>query len=41
MRETLRTSALDDVPQKLIDLANARGGDDNITVIVVQIDETT
>lgn len=40
MRETLRTSALEDVPQKLIDLANARGGDDNITVIVVQIDET-
>jgi len=25
------------VPQKLIDLANERGGDDNITVIAVQV----
>jgi serine/threonine protein phosphatase PrpC len=26
------------VPTKLVALANARGGDDNITVIVVQVD---
>jgi protein phosphatase len=28
---------LHDVPRKLIQLANARGGDDNITVVVVQL----
>ncbi|XXF80072.1 Stp1/IreP family PP2C-type Ser/Thr phosphatase [Myxococcaceae bacterium GXIMD 01537] len=28
---------LQDVPQRLIDFANDRGGDDNITVIVVQV----
>lgn len=39
MREIFRTCTLDEVPQKLIDLANARGGDDNITVVVAQIDE--
>ncbi|SEL67532.1 protein phosphatase [Stigmatella aurantiaca] len=33
----LQTSRFQDVPQKLIDLANERGGDDNITVIVVQV----
>lgn len=38
MREMLRTMPLDSVPQALIDLANARGGDDNITVVVIQID---
>jgi protein phosphatase len=27
--------SLDESPKKLIDLANERGGDDNITVIVV------
>ena len=27
---------LPDIPKKMIDLANERGGDDNITVIVVQ-----
>jgi protein phosphatase len=27
----------EDVPQRLVDLANERGGDDNITVIVVQV----
>jgi serine/threonine protein phosphatase PrpC len=27
---------LDDVPEKLIQLANSRGGDDNITVVAVQ-----
>lgn len=31
------TSNLADVPKRLIDLANDRGGDDNITVIVVQM----
>jgi len=29
--------AIDDAPQKLIDLANERGGDDNITVIVASV----
>jgi PPM family protein phosphatase len=33
----LQTQQFPDVPQKLIDLANERGGDDNITVIVVQV----
>lgn len=33
----LQTDRFQDVPQKLIDLANERGGDDNITVIVVQV----
>ncbi len=31
------TTALAEVPQRLIDLANERGGDDNITVIAVQV----
>lgn len=34
--ETVRRHKLADIPQKLIDMANDRGGDDNITVIVVQ-----
>ena len=35
--ETVRsTRRIEDVPQALIDLANERGGDDNITAIVVQ-----
>lgn len=38
LREVLRTTALPEVPAALIALANARGGDDNITVVVVQID---
>jgi PPM family protein phosphatase len=33
----LGTPNFQDVPQRLIDMANERGGDDNITVIVVQI----
>jgi PPM family protein phosphatase len=31
------TPSLQDMPQRLVDMANERGGDDNITVIVVQI----
>lgn len=34
--EIARGSKLADMPKKLIELANERGGDDNITVIVVQ-----
>ena len=29
----------DQLPKKLIDLANTRGGKDNITVVLVQIEE--
>lgn len=36
MREILRTVALAQVPQRLVELANARGGDDNITAVVVR-----
>jgi protein phosphatase len=36
MREICRTVPLEEVPQRLIDLANARGGDDNITVVVLE-----
>lgn len=36
--EIIRSSPrLEDTPQRLIDFANERGGDDNITVIVVQV----
>jgi protein phosphatase len=31
------TAELADIPKRLVDLANERGGDDNITVIVVQM----
>jgi protein phosphatase len=34
--ETVRKTKLPDIPKKLVDMANDRGGDDNITVIVVQ-----
>ena len=33
--EILKTTFLREVPKRLIDLANERGGDDNITVVVV------
>src|SRR5919198_2746985 len=33
--EVVTQTPLDDAPQELIDLANERGGDDNITVIVI------
>lgn len=36
IREVVNTSELKETPKKLIDLANERGGDDNITVIVVK-----
>jgi protein phosphatase len=35
--QVVRHFTLAEVPQKLIDLANERGGDDNITVIAVQV----
>jgi protein phosphatase len=36
IRDALLQDDLDQVPPKLIDLANSRGGDDNITVVAVQ-----
>src|SRR3954451_23495653 len=36
IRDALEQADLTEVPQKLIHLANARGGDDNITVVAVQ-----
>lgn len=36
LRDLSRKFPLNELPKKLIDLANERGGDDNITVIVVQ-----
>ncbi len=35
--DVVTATPLDAAPQRLIDLANERGGDDNITVIVVEI----
>ena len=35
--QVVRHFPLAEVPQKLVDLANERGGDDNITVIAVQV----
>jgi protein phosphatase len=35
--QVVRHFPLSEVPQKLVDLANERGGDDNITVIAVQV----
>jgi protein phosphatase len=36
LHEVVRNTKFEDTPKRLIDLANERGGDDNITVIVVQ-----
>ena len=36
IRDALLQNDFDAVPEKLIQLANERGGDDNITVVVVQ-----
>ncbi len=30
---------IEDLPRRLVDLANERGGDDNVTVLIVRIDE--
>ncbi|MBI5067222.1 MAG: Stp1/IreP family PP2C-type Ser/Thr phosphatase [Deltaproteobacteria bacterium] len=38
--QVVREGPLEAVPQKLVDLANDRGGDDNITVIVLQVGES-
>ena len=35
--EALRNEPVENVPRHLVDLANSRGGDDNITVIVVEV----
>ncbi len=34
-----RTESVQDLPLRLIGLANDRGGDDNITVVALEIDE--
>ena len=36
IRDALQLHSLDEAPQQLIQLANSRGGDDNITVVAVQ-----
>ncbi|MBX5484008.1 MAG: Stp1/IreP family PP2C-type Ser/Thr phosphatase [Myxococcaceae bacterium] len=36
LRDAVRTYPLEELPKRFIDLANERGGDDNITVIVVR-----
>lgn len=36
LRDIVRGTSLEETPKKLVELANERGGDDNITVIVVQ-----
>jgi PPM family protein phosphatase len=36
IRDAVIRTDLDKVPESLIQLANSRGGDDNITVVVVQ-----
>ena len=35
IRDTLERVEVDQAPQALIDIANARGGDDNITAVAV------
>lgn len=39
MLAVIRGSSLEETPKKLIDLANERGGDDNITAIVIQVND--
>jgi PPM family protein phosphatase len=39
IREIVSTSTLEEAPRKLVDLANDRGGDDNITVIVLHVED--
>jgi len=38
--DILQSSSLDEAVQELIDLANLRGGTDNITVMLIKVDET-
>ena len=38
MRDTVRSMPLEQVPPRLVDLANDAGGDDNITVIAVRVE---
>lgn len=38
MRETVRTTPFDQLPNRLVDMANDAGGDDNITVIAVRVE---
>jgi protein phosphatase len=40
-RMTLENSNPDTISQKLIDLANERGGEDNVSVIVISVERTT
>ena len=35
----LATLSLEEVPHKMVDLANERGGDDNITVAVIRCEQ--
>ena len=35
IQQVISSNPLKDAPKKLVELANERGGDDNITVIVV------
>ncbi|MCI0673996.1 MAG: serine/threonine-protein phosphatase, partial [Myxococcaceae bacterium] len=37
MLEVVQRHSLEEVPRHLVDLANERGGDDNITVIAVRM----
>ena len=37
IRQVISSSEFKEAPKKLVDLANERGGDDNITCIVVRI----
>jgi serine/threonine protein phosphatase PrpC len=39
MAKTLRSRSLSEAVQELIALANARGGEDNITVEVARVEE--
>jgi len=38
IQQVVAQSVLDEAPRRLVDIANDRGGDDNITVIVVHVD---
>jgi protein phosphatase len=38
IREVVSSSPLEEAPQRLVDLANDRGGDDNITVVILHLE---